>query len=184
MYRRYVDDINVIMNAAKAGLRYVGGKVTQDGNVVELGQEVEADKRSMLLVQLIGNSIHPPTEVEVDYSSRHGDRKLPILDLTVWIEERENKTDGEQESDVKVVLNEFYYKDVASRSVINSRSAIPWGCKRTLLKQEELTILLKCSRELPWKTVVGHVNHMMLHLQYSGYDNKFPTEVLRSGLKA
>lgn len=66
MYRRFVDDIDVIINGAKAGLRYVEGKVTKDGNVIELGQDVEADKRSMLLVQSIGNSIHPPIEIQVD----------------------------------------------------------------------------------------------------------------------
>ena len=31
---------------------------------------------------------------------------------------------------------------------------------------------------------VGHVNHMMLRLQYSGYDQKFRTEVVLSALKA
>ncbi|PFX22394.1 hypothetical protein AWC38_SpisGene13073 [Stylophora pistillata] len=40
------------------------------------------------------------------------------------------------------------------------------------------------SKELPWETTVGHVNHMMLRLQYSGYDQKFRTEVVRSALKA
>ena len=39
-------------------------------------------------------------------------------------------------------------------------------------------------QELPWETTVGHVNHMMLPLQYSGYDQKFRTEVVLSALKA
>ena len=40
------------------------------------------------------------------------------------------------------------------------------------------------SKELPWETIDSHVNHMMLHLQYSGYDQKFRTEVVRSVMKA
>ncbi|PFX11897.1 hypothetical protein AWC38_SpisGene24230 [Stylophora pistillata] len=78
----------------------------------------------------------------------------------------------------------IYYKDVASRSVINARSALPWSCKRTILTQEVLRILLNCSRELRWEVVVAHFNHMMLRLQFSGYDQKFRKEVVRSALAA
>ncbi|PFX11602.1 hypothetical protein AWC38_SpisGene24595 [Stylophora pistillata] len=85
---------------------------------------------------------------------------------------------------IEVVLREFYYKDVASRSVINARSALPWSCKRTILTQEVLRILLNCSRELRWEVVVAHFNHMMLRLQFSGYDQKFRKEVVRSALAA
>ena len=91
---------------------------------------------------------------------------------------------GEEENEVCVVLHEFYSKNVASKCVINARSALPWSCKRTVLTQEILRILLNCSRELPWETAVSHVNHMMLRLQYSGYDQRFRTEVVRLALKA
>ena len=187
VYKRYVDDINVIMNAPSSGLRFVDGKVIQDEHVAELEQDVEADRRCMLLVQSIGNSIHSSIELEVDYPSRHGDGKLPILDLKVWLEKKNRVVDSALEREVRevnVVLHEFYYKDVSSRSVVNVRSALPWNCKRTILTQEVLRILLNCSRELSWETVVAHVNHMMLRLQYSGYDKKFRTEVVRSALSA
>ena len=46
VYKRYVDDINVIMNAPSSGLRFVEGKVIQDEHVAELEQDVEADRRS------------------------------------------------------------------------------------------------------------------------------------------
>ena len=97
---------------------------------------------------------------------------------------RRKKSGREEENEVCVVLHEFYSKDVASKCVINARSALPWSCKRTVLTQEILRIFLNCSRELPWETVVSHVNHMMLRLQYSGYDQRFRTEVVRSALKA
>ena len=90
----------------------------------------------------------------------------------------------EEGGEVCVVLHEFYSKDVASKCVINARSALAWSCKRTVLTQEALRILLNCSRELPWETAVGHVNHMMQRFQYSGYDQGFRTEVVRSALKA
>ena len=82
-----------------------------------------------------------------------------------------------------MVLHGFYSKEV-SKCIINARSALSWSCKRTILTQEVLRILLNCSRELPWETTVGHVSHMMLRLQYPGYDQKFRTEVVLSALNA
>ena len=127
----------------------------------------------MLLVQSVGNSIHSSIELEVDYPSRHSDGKLPTLDWKVWVEKKNRVIGNAQEREVKVVLHEFYYKDVFTRSVVNARSALSWSYKRTILTQEVLRVLLNCSRELPWETVVAHINHMMLRPQYSGYDQKF-----------
>ncbi|KAJ7323144.1 hypothetical protein OS493_032147 [Desmophyllum pertusum] len=97
VYKRYVDDIDVIMNAPNSGLRFVESecKVVQDENIAELERDLKADKRCMLLVQSIGNSIHPSIELEVDYPSQHGDGKLPILDLKVWVGREEKKRDWE-----------------------------------------------------------------------------------------
>ena len=81
-------------------------------------------------------------------------------------------------------MHEFYYKEVSSKSVINARSALAWGSKKTILTQEVLRILLNCSTRLQWEIVTGHVNEMMLHIQYSGYDQRFRTEVVKSALKA
>ena len=75
--------------------------------------------------------------------------------------------------------------DVASKSVINARSALPWSCKRAILTASEvLRIFLNCSKELPWEAIVAHVNHMLLRLQYLGYDRKFREEIVRSALAA
>ena len=173
------------LNAPREGLDYVEseGKVIQDDSVAEQERAIEADRRCMALEQKIGNSIHSSIELEVDYLSQHEDGKLPTLDLKVWVETR-RQSGREEEDGLSVVLHEFYAKDVASKCVINARSALPWNSKRTILTQEVLRILLNCSRELPWATVISHVNHMMLRLQYSGYDQKFRAELVRSALKA
>ena len=173
------------LNAPREGLNYVEseGKVIQDDSIAEQERAIKADRRCMALVQKIGNSIHSSIELEVDSPSQHEDGKLPILDLKVWVETR-RQSGREEEDGLSVVLHEFYVKDVASKCVINARSALPWNSKRTILTQEVLRILLNCSRELPWATVISHVNHMMLRLQYSGYDQKFRAELVRSALKA
>ena len=47
-----------------------------------------------------------------------------------------------------------------------------------------LRILLNCSTRLPWEVVVGHVNNMMMRLQFSGHDARFRMEIVKSALKA
>ena len=46
----------------------------------------------MLLIQDIGNGIHSSIQLEVDFPSNHENRKIPILDLKVWIEKHETHT--------------------------------------------------------------------------------------------
>ena len=67
---------------------------------------------------------------------------MPILDLKVWIERRE-------QPGPYVVMHEFYSKEVASKSMVNARSALPWKDKRTIMTQEVLRILLNCSTRAP-----------------------------------
>ena len=50
----------------------------------EVGDEPE-DKKNMGMVQQIANEIHRSIEVTTDYPSRNEDKKVPILDLRVWL---------------------------------------------------------------------------------------------------
>ena len=135
----------------------------------------------MILFQSVENSIHLSIQLEIDRPSRHADQKLPVLDLKMWVEKEEKG--GKQQSE-NIVMHEFYSKGVSSKSVINTRSTLSWGSKRTILTQEVLRVLLNCSTRLPWDVTISHVNQMMLRLQYSGYDQKFSTEVVKSALNA
>lgn len=72
VYKRYVDDVNVIINTPRAGLKFVEseGNVNQDESIAEQEREIEADRRCMAPVQRIGNSIQLPIELEADYPSQ------------------------------------------------------------------------------------------------------------------
>ena len=59
VYQRYFDDINVITNRTLLGLVENEGRVIQDENIAKLERDIKVDERSMLLIQSIGNSIHP-----------------------------------------------------------------------------------------------------------------------------
>ena len=52
----------------------------------------------MELIRQVGDDVHPSIKLEVDYPSKHPDKKLLILDLKIWVEQRERdsrvKPDG------------------------------------------------------------------------------------------
>ena len=61
-------------------------------------------------------------------------------------------------------------------------SAQSWGQKRTSLTQELIRRLLNCSKELPCLRRRKHLNNFMQLLKNSGYNQKFRSELLKSGL--
>ena len=81
-------------------------------------------------------------------------------------------------------MYEFCAKEIASKALINARSAMLVNVKTTLLSQAILCVLLNCSPLLPWASVVGKVEEMVLRMQYSGYSKKFRYEVVDSADKA
>ena len=94
-----------------------------------------------------------------------------------------NSNENKQTKGAKI-LHEFYLKDVASKSTVHARSAMSWKDKRTIITQELLRILLRCSPELQWKDILVHIEKYMERLQFSGYNAKFRKEVWKSALKA
>ena len=158
LYKRYVDDINIIVSV----------KI----NPADDPNEESMDKRVIERIKEIGNQIHPSIQLEADYPSKYEDKKVPILDVKVWVDD-DNK-----------ILHEYYSKSVSSKAVIDRRSAMPLKDKRTVLTQDILRIILRCSPLLPWEKTVEHIEEYMLRLQFSGYDQRFREEVLRSALQA
>ena len=127
-------------------------------------------------VQPVGDDIHPSIQLEYECPSMHEDKKLPVLDLKMWI----LTLDGDKVR----LLHEFYQKAVASRMVVHSRSSLPWSTKRTVLTQEVLRVLLRCSPELPRTTVKEHVETYMMRMQFAGYTPEFKGEVVQSAFNA
>ena len=129
----------------------------------------------MTLFQAVASSIHPSIRVTIDYPSKHQTGKVPMLDVQMWIEE----IDGRM-----ILVYEHYEKEMATKSVIHSNSALPTSSKRTILTQEVLRILLHCSNYIPQELVRNHINNFMMKMQYSGYNKIFRFHVVKSALNA
>ena len=80
------------------------------------------------------------------------------------------------------VLHEYYYKEVATRAVVNVRSAVPTQTKRIILTQEVLRILRNCSRRLPWSTVCDHIQSFSARMQFSGHNQRMRVQVVRAAV--
>ena len=104
LYKRYVDDGNMAVGELVPGTRYVNGALSVDGTCIEDDRLVAGNKRTMMVVKEIGNSIHPSIQLEIDYPSNHSDKKMPSLDLKVWVETKEGETR---------IIHEYYAKYVS-----------------------------------------------------------------------
>jgi hypothetical protein len=128
-------------------------------------EKVEDDERTKKFIKQVGDDIHHSIELEIDHPSKHVDQKLPILDMKVWIEDQEKEAEGVTRT-TSVIMYEFYAKEVASKALVNARSALPWCTERTALTKEVLRVMMNCSRMLPWEKVVKKVEDFLLRMQY------------------
>ena len=163
MYKRLVDDVNMVVR--KRGVN----------------DDRQMDKENMEYVQSIANEIHHSIQVTIDYPSKNERGKIPILDLNVWMSTNYNEVDHRTTVNI---MHEYYYKEVATKAVINSRAAVPEKMKRTVLTQEIIRILRNCSKLLPWEEVCKHVEEFSMRMQYSGYNETYRAQVVKSALHA
>ena len=186
IYKRYIDDINVAVEDKKNDRDETKRKEGYQEAESERQEKIKADRKIMEKIKDIGNKIHPSIQLEIDYPSKHEDGKMPMLDVKIWTEkkEREGNTENEENETKTVIMHEYYQKEVSSKRVIHEKTAMSKKQKRTVLTQELIRILLRCSPLLPWTETVKHVNRFVMRLQYSGYRKRFRIEIVKSALKA
>ncbi len=165
--------------ATRPGVRYERGRLIDSQHRAAAEENEPPDIRTFRVIRDIGNSIHPSIQLKIDVPSMNADRKLPILDLKMWIQTIEKEGTMERK-----IVYEHYIKDVASRYVIERDSAIAISSKRTILTQMCLRAMLNCSHHLGWETRREHVEYFMKRMQASGYDEAFRLQVLKSAHQA
>ena len=149
LYSRYVDDGNIVV-------KLIDNKVGDD-----------KEKEIMNRVKDIANSIHESIVVKVDYPSNHANKRLPILDTEMWIENIE--IDGVKKNQV---LYSFYEKEMSNKYVIHWDSAISYTSKINILTNDLVRVMKNMSERLDRKEKISKVQHYVNRLQYSGYDQR------------
>ena len=84
----------------------------------------------------LANTIEKDIQLTAEVPSEKKDKKLPVLDLKVWV--REIK--GEKGGKYSQIEYEFYEKEMVTPRVINSESALSNRIKRQTLANEIIRI--------------------------------------------
>ena len=130
----------------------------------------------MCELKVLADEIDPSLTVKTDVTEQHDDKKLPILDLKVWIGKSEN-------GDVKILYNHFM-KEVSDRRVIDEKSAHGEKMKENVLVNDMCRVMGNCSERLGSEDGKNkYLNHYMKRLQYSGYDERKRGRMLKKALK-
>ena len=135
MFSKYVDDINMILEELKLGMRWDGQKIVW---TVEAEQEDKqnnhpGDQRTMKVMADMSNSIISFLNFIPEVGSSQTDLKLPMLDIKLWGEEVEDETTGINYTRARYM---FYEKKVNAKKVMMEQSALGLKTKIIVLTQE------------------------------------------------
>ena len=171
LYERYVDDSNQVAVVPDKGATYdkESKKVKIDENNTNIQEE--DDERLARIMLDIANDIMDCIKMEADWPSKNNDKRLPILDMKVWMD-----TQG-------TILFSHYEKPMSNKAVLNSQSAHPAACKRGVHTQEIIRRILNCSKKLDWKKEVAPViTDYMMRMMQAGYEESYRKSILRRAL--
>ena len=111
--------------------------------------------------------------MEYDTPSRNANKKMPILDMKVWLD---NNTGN--------ILFQHYEKPTASKNILHANSAPPITCRDSVHTQEILRRILNCSTELDWsKDIAPVLSDYIGRMMRSGYSQKYRVEALNRALR-
>ena len=174
MYERYIDDSNQVAIVPPPGARYdrITEKLVVDASLVEPDNEMCDDERTAKIMTDIANSVVPGIVMEFDVPSRNTNKKMPILDMEVWMDEDGN------------IMFQHYEKPTSSKTVMHAMSAQSITCRNSVHTQEILRRLLNSSPMLDWKTCVAPVlSKYMARMMHCGYPEKYRRDTLTRALR-
>ena len=108
IYTRFKDDIQIVNETLEKGTKIKEGRLVIDNEKKELDTNKNGDQQNIEVIQEVANSFDPMIKLTVETPSNFEDRKLPVLDVKVGINENE---------DNRIDL-EFYEKPIRNPGVI------------------------------------------------------------------
>ena len=140
-------------------------------NKKSLTKNLQPDRRTANLMVSIANSIDASIVMEAAVPSDFENKKLPLLNCQIWIE-NQNK--------YPKIRYQHFEKPMASILEVQKESAIPNRTKRATLVEGGITRLLNTSIELG-ETVQNEIlSKYMKKLQSSNYNHKERLQILKA----
>ena len=128
------------------------------------------EKHTMNVLTKIANSIDPEIQMEPDSPSKYSNGRMPVLDLSVWMENG-------------ILRHSFYKKPMASPYVILKRSAMSMNIKRETLLQEGLRRVRNMDRKVTIEERNNVLSQFMNSLRISRYNEEFRYNMMRGILE-
>ena len=94
IYTRFKDDIQIVNETLEKGTKIKEGRLVIDNEKKELDTNKNGDQITIEVIQEVANSLDPMIKLTVETPSNFEDRKLPVLDVKVGINEN-NRIDFE-----------------------------------------------------------------------------------------
>ena len=169
LLQRYVDDVNAGAQAVPKGMvlqKYSTGELELVLDIQKARSREERDRardeRTAHLYGQVANTVMPKSiAMTVDYPSAHGSKRIPILDMEVWM------------SDDQVITFNHYAKPMASKDVIMARSAFTTREKKNILLEEASRRLRNCSPHCTWEEKCVHITTLNLQMMKCGHKQEF-----------
>jgi hypothetical protein len=136
--------------------------------------EKSYEKITMEIIKEIAEGIDPMIKLTIDTPCNHEDNSIPILDLKVSINPKENNR----------IDYQFYEKPTKNGKVLMADAAMSAKSMRTILTQECLRRLRNTNIEMGEETARKHLNKFMLKLKNSGHSIQYRKQILDSSMKA
>ena len=114
---RFKDDLNLLTDIIPWELEYSNGEIRKKENISNV-ENVSAEEHTIRILNQIANDVDPMIRFTFDLPEKHQDKKLPVLDLKVWLSETDE------------LMFEFYEKPTKNVKTILASSAISWHQKR------------------------------------------------------
>ena len=171
MYKRFVDDSNLKAVAIDSNL----GWDSETRRLVPVDPEdIPSDEHTATVVMKIANSVTSMLRFTCDFPSKHGNNRMPVLDICMWTTESAHGT---------LSNYEFYSKPMANDVMIPACSALSNGTKLSAYRQTAFRILRNTAVHLPWYIKVKHLNELNLRMALAGYSEGFRVKAMEGGVK-
>ena len=166
LYKHYVDDVVVFLKQINPGWVFdnVSGKLIY--NPDHEYSNMEADLRTMSILRDIVNHQDTDIQMTIDVPSLHSNRRLPVLDLEVFLIENQ--------------INFSFYKKPMSNPRVNLfQSAISNRVKRDTLIQDGYRRMNNCSENISDAEKCEILSVYMNSLRISGYFAPYRYNILK-----
>ena len=130
-----------------------------------------ADRITMEVLQSVANEIHEMIQLTIDFPSNYPEKRMPILDMKVWIG---------SDSNIQYI---FYEKPMRSNLVVGKNSALPEAMKMRTLTQEAYRRIHNTRLNLHVDCLPDILTTFMQKLKDSGYSEKERFNILQGGFK-